>query len=209
MRYILINSFCANTIALERLLASLTQCHGFESASLIVVIGGCDAPSTEIDGNMTTMRVTYNALDFTALITFVESFDSGEFFYLHDTCVVDPEFLDKVHNLESRPQTIGHKKSCNMGLYTFESILSHESFLLRYKDTCSTVGLQKLKDMCVEDEDHMLDGCKIIGSGQSTLSENAIDFYGTGHLRQVDYFADMGIYKIRANIKNRPYVFDV
>lgn len=209
-RYILINSFCANTIALDRLLESLVQCHGFESTSLVVVIGGCGAPSTETIGNTTTIRVTYNALDFTAMIAVLETYDSGEFFYLHDTCVVDHDFLDKVQDLKSMTSmSIGHKKSCNMGLYTFELFLFHKKFLMRYKDISGTVGLQKLKDMCVKDEDHILNGCEVIGSGNSTLSDNLTDFYGTGHLRRIDYFSDMGIHKIRANITNRPYVFEV
>ena len=96
-----------------------------------------------------------------------------------------------------------------MGLYTTDLIVRHKCFLMKYKDICGKIGLQKLKDRCVEDEDCLLDECEVIGSGKSTLSENAVDFYGTGRLRKIDYFHDMGIRKIRANITNRPFVFDV
>ena len=97
---------------LDRLLASLAQCQGIGEASIIVVIGGCPTETTETTGNTTTLYVTYNALDFTALIAVLNRTHDDEYFYLHDTCVVDPDFLDRVADLPpNTPLSIGLKKS--------------------------------------------------------------------------------------------------
>lgn len=200
-RYVVINSVIGSEKPRQHLLDSLESCALPPGLPIIVVIGG-SSMSTAMSTAMSTIHVPYNAFDFTALIAVAEDpfFDNhDEIFYMHDTCVVTPKFGPTVatipmNNSLSRRLSV---PSCNMGLYTVGLLREHAHALSQFREV---MDLQKLKSMCVHDEDLIfrLDPTNTqVGQGVTRISEPTPYYSDT--LRRIEEYGDVGLHKIKAN----------
>lgn len=204
MRRLLINSHAQSEIPRSTLLKTLQVCTPERDLPVVVVIGGSTERDRHVDG-VQEIHVPYNAIDFTALIALGERSDydeADEFFYVHDTCVVRPDFIKNVLNIQPLDEHTMSRRvsypSCNMGLYRYSLIKQHASRLAVYRQPRN---LQELKAICVRDEDLLfkLDpGNTMTGRGITAISQPT-DFYGTGTMRRIEEYGDLGLCKIKAN----------
>ena len=132
---IVINSH-KNSIASAHLLESLKN----SIYEIIVVIGGyynLNDYEVTTTGNITYIRCNHNSIDFTGLIALVELYDKDDYyFYLHDTCKVGKNFIDKLKSIDlTNVSSIRIKKSfsMNIGIYSQKLINEFKDFLLTKK----------------------------------------------------------------------------
>ena len=102
---IVINSHCANTIAVNHLLDSMRILPEFSSYDVLVMVGGYYGNAdyeVEKKENITYIKCNHNSIDFTGLIALVDLYyDSDErYIYLHDTCRVGAQFYHKISALD-------------------------------------------------------------------------------------------------------------
>jgi hypothetical protein len=126
------------------------------------------------------------------------------YFYLHDTCVVGPNFLKNISLIDLKDVTSLRLKtfpSMNIGIYSNNIIHKFSDILLTYKNTDHS-KLQEFKTKGQKNEDlifNMDNNNKLINNKDNFLSvSEPYDYYGTGVLRVVEYY-DLDLYKIKAN----------
>jgi hypothetical protein len=207
-RTLVINSHVQSAIPRRHLLDSLEACPQWEDTPIIVVVGGA-ATHTHLapqSSHIEHVYVPYNAIDFTSFVALSEraADPTDEFFVIHDTCVVAPHFLDRMHAIRMPGRSCRlSRPSCNMGLYTHALIAEHKDTLATYAATTgeNTVATQELKRRCVRDEDLLFDKDPtntMHGPGVTRVSE-PMDYYGTGTMRRIEEYGDLGLSKIKAN----------
>lgn len=202
---VLVNSYIANTKAVEALLKSMREARGFSSFTIIVVVGGHSSYSHETVDGILYVNAPHNSFDNTAFIAMLEypllsQYES--FFYIHDTAVVGPSFFEKIQDLEVRSSIRINpppRPSMNIGAYTRTLVDSCRDFLISMKGVDSTQTLH-LKQRCIDTEDYIFKQ-----DGQCVALECEVDIYspkdhyGTGTLRRVEYLSSIDMFKIKSN----------
>lgn len=199
---IVINSH-KNSIASAHLLESLKN----SIYEIIVVIGGyynLNDYEVTTTGNITYIRCNHNSIDFTGLIALVELYDKDDYyFYLHDTCKVGKNFIDKLKSIDlTNVSSIRIKKSfsMNIGIYSQKLINEFKDFLLTKKNTD--------EKRCMEfksvnyNEDYIFNNDKnniVLNNYDGDIYRDPVDYYKTGTMRRIEYYPNIDLYKIKAN----------
>jgi len=210
---VLITSYERNTRAVDHLLQSLRAVPEYDDLDIILVIGGASSCDDEYemrrDGNMTTVRVTHNSMDFTGLIAALEipELRRDRYFYIHDTTRVGPGLYTKLMSLPGDCETACFAfPSMNMGLYSWTALEHYRDLIMSYKTTEeSTEVIQRLKHRCVDTEDAIFRNQITQGRYHVFLSRVPAppsapqDYYETGVPRVILQFPEIDMIKIKAN----------
>ena len=217
MRSLVINSHVDSTTALARLMDSLQAATGFDRTHIKIVVGGCtDATdehsiySVSTDAtrpNIEWIRTRRDSIDFTALLACIDLFGhrpADEYFYIHDTCVVDVSFFKRIGDISlaqgQMSRSIGRlHMSMNMGIYTQSWLTTFQSQteLFRNTDGCRA----QFKRRCIDMEDWFFRNDPtntVIGAGLTEVLPPT-DVYGRGVMRRGEVYRDVGLTKWKAN----------
>jgi hypothetical protein len=157
--------------------------------------------------NITYVYCNFNSIDFTGLIALSELYESDideHYFYMHDTCKVGPTFFQKLAAIDVRNVSsirINSGSSMNIGVYSQRLINTFKQFLGGYKNTIEAKCLE-YKARCVRDEDYMFRHDRntyTLDNFHCSHHTGPTDYYKTGTMRIVEYYANIDIYKIKAN----------
>lgn len=204
---IVINSCIANiAIPLQRLLESIKRYN--TEFRIISIVGGSENESIVSDSPLyTTVFTKHNSIDFTGLITILETpipqLITPFIFYMHDTCEVGPTFFVKLSSLHiSADHTYGiWSPGMNIGIYSIDILQKVRTTVLEQKNTIGDMeSIQYFKALGVPREDIIFkthNHHKVIRS-KRTVSE-PYDYYNTGVMRKVEYYEAFDLYKIKAN----------
>jgi hypothetical protein len=206
---IVINTYINNTAALNHLLDSLKKCTNFASCNVYVFIGGyysIDGYEKTIEDNITYIKCNHNSIDFTGLIGVLEFLPKVDeyYFYLHDTCVVGPNFINNVTDIDLNQATSLRLKefpSMNIGVYSNNIIHENKDILITLKNTDEN-RTQEFKMKGVEMEDMVFRNDKnnklINNRDHYVKTEGPVDYYNTGVQRIIEHY-DLDFLKIKAN----------
>lgn len=210
---IVINSYKDNTIALTRLIKDIKDQRRFKQIRLIVCIGGyLDSESNIIshDGNITTIRCNTNSIDYTGFVALIECTEQlnftpkTKFLYLHDTCATGPDFLDKLSQIDTSHHDnirLTAKQSMNIGIYTMRSLIRLKNFILYRTRNTNQRDATKYKKLGFNWEDSIFKQTSShtsICQHKGTITEYC-DYYSTGTTRQVTYYKELDLFKIKSN----------
>jgi hypothetical protein len=207
---IVINSHKNNTFALNKLLDSLKKCKEYNDYNIIVFIGGyyenANYKSKAISNNITFVYCNHNSIDFTGLISIMEFLAKKDeyYFYLHDTTVVGPQFLQKIGDIDiTNEDTLRLRPSASMNIGIYSNNIIHQcSHILKKLKNTDDSKTQYYKKKGVEDEDIIFKNdknAKLIYNKDNLVNvSEPYDYYNNGVLRIVEYY-DIDLYKIKAN----------
>jgi hypothetical protein len=172
---------------------------------IITVIGGSASEYTQYNAQgIKEVFVKYNAFDYTALCWKADNIEDNTpdtFFLLHDTCVVGPLFYKKISNIKHLAM-IRPVDSMSMGVYTKDIILKYKDHLQQYKLYKEDLtSIDQHKRLLCEHEDLIfkLENCQnYLGDIYSEVTKE-VDYYQTGHKRQLEYYPHVDLFKIKAN----------
>ena len=205
---LLINSHINNSNALQLLLDSINLLEGV--FNIYIVIGGCyDLPSYDIAQreNQTLIKANHNSIDFTAFISILECSDilhikeNESFLYLHDTCKVGLEFINKLKKYTPfNTIGIGHP-SMNIGIYEMKTLKQFERNIMELKNN------DPLKELFFKNQGFNVEGlilhlsrCPLIINNKAPYEVKGYeDVYNTGFKRRIDYIECLDLYKFKAN----------
>ena len=210
---IVINSYKDNTTARTRLIKDIKNQRRFKQIRLIVCIGGyIDNESNIIshDENITTISCNTNSIDYTGFVALLECMNQlnitpeTKFLYLHDTCATGPAFLDKLSHIDTGRHDnirLTTKQSMNIGIYTMRSLIGLSGFILRKTRNTNQQDVMKYKKLGFNWEDSIF---KQTSSHTSICQNEGViveycDYYSTGTTRQVNYYKELDLFKIKSN----------
>jgi len=218
---IVINSYIKNNVALNHLLESMKKQEEFNLYDIIVMVGGyynnkCYEIYKNIEkiDNITYIRCNHNSIDFTGLITLLELYNKNEdehYFYLHDTCRIGDNFYKKLQSIDlTNVSSIKINKwfSMNMGIYSQKIINLSKDFLLSKKNTDENRSMEFKSVNFQEDYIFNNDPSNILldnYDGPYCTGEQ-FDYYNTGTMRIVEYYANIDLYKIKANWRQKSLI---
>ena len=210
---IVINSYKDNNIARTRLIKDLKKQQPFKRINLVVCIGGYVDNETNIisqDKNITTIKCNTNSIDYTGFVALLECIKQlnftpdTKFFYLHDTCATGSNFLDKLSRIDTRQHDnirLTTKQSMNIGIYTMRSLIGLSNFILGKTRNVRQQDVMKYKKLGFNWEDSIF---KQTSSHTSICHHKGViveycDYYSTGTTRQVTYYEELDLFKIKSN----------
>lgn len=208
---IVINSYKDNDISLKKLISSIKKSPDYKKFPIYVFIGGYyNEPTNEKshDENITYIKCNHNSIDFTGLIGILENLPEKDeyYFYLHDTCIAGPEFLNNISKIDLNNVSSLRLKdfpSMNIGVYSNKIIQNSKSILYQLKNT-DPEKTQEFKKLGVVKEDIIFKQDKnnklINNKDHFVYVDGPFDFYKTGVQRQIEYY-DLDLYKLKANWK--------
>jgi len=92
----------------------------------------------------------------------------------------------------------------NIGSYSWSHLESIKHQLDAYRNYSEDADiLQSLKRMQIDTEDIFLSKEMTYNPGQHEVS-SPINFYGTDTLRIIEYYSEIGLYKVKANWHGKP-----
>ena len=205
---IVINSHTKSNIALQHLLESLRENDIINYCDVIVVIGGhYNLKNYEITkyDNITYICANHNSIDFTGLIALLELYNNTDeyYVYLHDTCKIGKNFYNKIKSINLTNVSsikINKNFSMNIGIYSQRIINEFKTFLLSKKNTNENECM-KYKSINYN-EDYIFNNDannKILDNYDGWKYTGPTDYYNTGTMRIVEYYANLDLYKIKAN----------
>lgn len=218
---IVINSYIKNTVALNHLLESMKKQNEFKLYDIIVMIGGyynnkCYEihNNLEKEDNITYIRCNHNSIDFTGLIALLDLYNNNEdehYFYLHDTCKIGDNFYKKIQSIDlTNVSSIKINKwfSMNMGFYSQKIINSSKDFLLSKKNIDENRSMEFKSINFQEDYIFNNDANNILLDNYDgpQCSGEQFDYYNTGTMRIVEYYANIDLYKIKANWRQKSLI---
>jgi hypothetical protein len=203
---------------------------GIINTDIIMIVGGCKDININLENNLNIniIPVEYNSFDLTGLIYVAENnekFLDTNYFLLHDTCLVGPNFKRLAENvIPNTPiQTLRGSISMNIGMYSLQTLNENKENLSKLKYNPQTEEeLQQVKEIFVINEDIIFklyqDYCyknNYIGTESETVSISTLrdrfkkpiyqDYFDTIEnskiIRQMGYNALLDFYKFQANWK--------
>lgn len=218
----------------DKIIPSLLE-SGIDPALIYVIVTqGKENKKIDNKYNVNLYEVDHNSYDIHA--TFLSVFELGllsdYWFFLHDTCVVEKKFYQKIKEFDYSPEydiitACGGSTTMNLANYKHSFIKKFEPTLVKEKNKDFSLEKMKIikKDFSIHRENMFALKEKIdcykgdinidlnsikIGSYSNPCNKNAIqmglfDYYGTGVLRLKLYFEDLGIYKYSANYGQNPH----
>lgn len=133
---------------------------GIASTDIIMVVGGCSESFTLLNIlDINIIQVPYNSFDLTGLIYVAENsekFLDVNYFLLHDTCLVGPNFKRLVEDIPPGIpiKTLREGISMNIGMYSLQTLEENKENLAKLKYYPKTKEeLQQVKELFVVNED--------------------------------------------------------
>ena len=159
MKYIISSNINYYKNTYKPLVTSLID-SGIEPADIAMVVGGCAEDSVlENIFKIHIVPVAYNSFDLTGLIYVSENsekFLDSNYFLLHDTCLVGPNFKKLSEEVqEDVPiRTLREGISMNIGMYSLHTLNENRENLTNLKYYTQTKEeLQQVKEIFVVNED--------------------------------------------------------
>lgn len=211
---IVINSYKDNDVSLKKLISSIKKSPNYKNYPIYVFIGGHYNSYTNEkshDENITFIKCNHNSIDFTGLIGILENFPENDeyYFYLHDTCIAGPEFINNISKIDlNNASSLRLKEfpSMNIGVYSNKVIQNSKPTLNQLKNT-DPEKTQEYKKMGVDMEDIIFKqdySNKLINNKDHFVySDGPFDIYKTGVPRLLEYY-DLDLYKLKANWERKP-----
>lgn len=133
---------------------------GIKNTDIVMAVGGC-AEDTLLENTLgiNIVPVSYNSFDLTGLIYISENsekFLDSNYFLLHDTCLVGPNFkkLAEEGIADIPIRTLREGISMNIGMYSLHTITENRENLTNLKYYPQTdQELQQVKEIFVTNED--------------------------------------------------------
>jgi hypothetical protein len=159
MKYIISSNINYYENTYKPLVTSLID-SGIETEDIVMVVGGCaeDSLLKNVLG-INVIPVLYNSFDLTGLIYVAENsekFLDTNYFLLHDTCLVGPNFkkLSQEVEVDTPIKTLREGISMNIGMYSLQSLNENIENLSKLKYYPQTPEeLQQVKELFVVNED--------------------------------------------------------
>lgn len=185
---------------------------GFAGNDIYVFEGG-HAANRYVFASFHHYFVNHNSIDFTALIEAAQlPVKTDYWFFLHDTCVVAPQFKRLTENIPHfRPETLPVKNypSMNMGAYRRDYLIRKQSLLQTLRnDRLDADAAMAFKVKGLESEDVLFKQSKdpVVYNGWMLDKE---DVYRNDDVpvpaiytnRICEYFPQVGLYKFKANYR--------
>lgn len=182
------------------LLKSLVDMAHVPAEAILVVCGGEDNRRHECIEGVEWVFVAHNSFEYTALIEVIEGEHMAEEWYLlHDTCYVGPNFWHMVQALPRGFDYVSADQNAwtNIGLYRGDFLRKHFRYVLSLRNCAKWRAIYAERTF------------KYLGSwdtsDHSGLQElGKYRHYGDAVLRIVLYYADMDIYKLQASFNGSP-----
>ena len=152
-----------SSVTIPILLESLFK-NEIKEDDILIVEGNNESESIENKNNLTTVKANHNSFELTSLIEVCEkNIYSEKWLLLHDTCVVGPNFKNKLNEIKDKfinYDRIALKPfpSMSIGLYDFKFLLKYKDLLLKYKNpiTKNIEETKKAKGVAFKSEDVLL-----------------------------------------------------
>ena len=194
-------------VAREFLLKSLLEHRVNDCADIIFVVGGANSTyDRRGHGQMRNIRwvsVDYNAIDFNGLVWASETLGEKDWFlYVHDTVQFGQKICGILQGLSYATKRMLPIVSMNMGTYLVRDLQRDEirAKLVEFKDSRKPIAVKKKEG--VHEEDiifNMLAAPAIGGNDTQNVVAGPSDIYGTGTQRRTEYYANLDLYKFKAN----------
>ena len=194
-------------IAREFLLKSLLEYRVNDCSDIIFVVGGENSTyDRRGHGRMRNIRwvsVEYNAIDFNGLIWASENLGENDWFlYVHDTVQFGQKACGILQGLSNATKRMLPAISMNMGTYLVRDLQRNETRakLVELKDSQKPLAVRKKEAISTEDIIfNMLASPAIGGNDTRYVVAGPSDVYGTGTQRITEYYANLDLYKFKAN----------
>ena len=120
-----------------------------------------------------------------------------DFFFFHDTCEVDDNFLQLITNFIKNKDfsciRLMRKEYSNIGVYT-------KNLLNTIKSKIKKLPKHIDKNTAIEWEDRFF-GCRVLFFSEPPEIQPPVDVYGQGQLRRVEYYPAIGLKKYKSHWK--------
>ena len=196
-----------SAVARHYLLKSLLEYRVNDIAEIIFVVGGesltYDRRGHGRTRNVSSASVEYNAIDFNGLIWASENLGENDWFlYVHDTVRVGEKFRNILQGLPIATKPMLRVASMNMGTYLVRDLKRSKirRKLLDLKFSREPIAVKKLR--AIHEEDvifKMLASYPMRGNDTRSVIAGPTDVYGTGTQRITEYYANLDLYKFKAN----------
>ena len=219
---------------IHKIIPSLLQ-SGIDPSLIYMIVTQCNEnKKIENQYGINLYQVDHNSYD--AHATFLSVFELGlssdYWFYIHDTCIVEEKFYQKIKEFDYSPdydvvRLCNENATMGLALYKHSYIKKFEPTLRKEKNTDYSEERMKImkRDFSIMRENMFIWKSKIkhyIGDIPIDVNNIKIssfsnpedkypkylgicDFYGTGTPRLKVHFEDIGIYKFSANYGQNPH----
>ena len=194
-------------VAREFLLKSLLEYRVNDITDIIFVVGGeYSTYDRRGHGRMRNIRwvgVEYNAIDFNGLIWASENLGEKDWFlYVHDTVRFGQNFRRILQGLSMATNKMLYSISMNMGTYLVHDLKRTKirAKLVELKDSREPIAVKKKQAIIEEDVVFKMLASPVIGGNDTRhVVAGPSDVYGTGTQRITEYYANLDLYKFKAN----------
>lgn len=194
----LIDSFCKHFPA-------------YPKNNIYVFLGGGDPHQGYLksaDADINKYIIPHNSFDYNSHISILDlELQFKYFFYMHDTCIVGPKFLESIsnYNPDHLCKPIVDIASMNSGMYNRELLEKNREHLMSARNIdYSESGIQISKKYNVANENYLFKNnfSEVYGNKPAHLS-NYRNYYGTNTDRLVEYYESIDLIKFKANFQHR------
>lgn len=200
------------------IIPSLTAC-GVNASSIFFIEGGHINRTTSIQDGVNYIKTGHNSVEYTSLIDIVEHNMHADYWVLlHDTCRVGKDFFTLSQNIPDGCEKVAlkHWPSMSIGAYKYSYLKKHTDRLMQIKNTdYSRDRVQHWKQWGIHNEDYMLwressSPCALYNPHlelreKFVVCEEAA-WYNTNTTRRVEYYAQLDLYKSKANWHPKPWM---
>lgn len=196
---------------------SLINC-GIEESNIYFIEGGHINRTIEIKDKINYIKTAHNSVEYTSLIDIVEhDMQSDYWFLLHDTCRAGKNFFSLVKNIPNDCEKIAlkHWPSMSIGAYKYSYLKKFTNRLMEIKNTdYNRDRIQQWKQWGIQNEDYMLwressTPCHLYNPHLNKVEFaicNEPPWYDSGTFRRIEYFAQLDLYKSKANWHPKPWM---
>jgi len=158
--------------------------------------------------NVMAYYVNWNAFDYSSLIlSNILIHENDSCFLLHDTCKPGPNFHNIISSFDNTKFDLVdvYNGYCNFGLYKGSFLKQNEQFL----NGCKNISKERAIDL----EFELFRICKNKSRFPSRQNDGDYvrlgeqDVYGTGHLRLVEHYTNIDLFKYKANYCRKSVYF--
>ena len=179
--------------------------------NIYIFLGGGEPDKGYIkcmDSDVNKYVIPHNSFDYNSHISILDlELQFEYFFYLHDTCLVGPKFLECIsnYNPEHLCKPVVNIASMNSGMCKRELLDKNKDHLMSAKNPdYSESGIQISKKYNVANENYLFKNNFSEVYGNKPVHLNDYDnYYGTNTNRLVEYYESIDLIKFKANYQHR------
>lgn len=195
------SNFKYSKISLPRLLKSLLS-SGVKSEDIDVFVGDSNKCESESIDDIKHYYILENSFDYTALVGIVRhKIEDSNYLILHDTCEVlqyfGPRFYKTI--IPKYRDSNNNVRMCNQGFSNSMGIYTNKFFKDNYNLIDIYLG-NRGKQFYIDNENVFFSkNSDFLNQASLSNYDFGYDVYGTGVLRYVELFPDIGLVKYKAN----------